>query len=197
MRSGWASALPRRLVLIAAAALVPVLAGCEAGSNAPTQAFHYPTDTAGKLVGHDLSVLNVFVLGVSVGKHLDKGQNAALFLNLVNTGPADKLISITAPGSASSVSLPAGGVRIGSQRSVLTLSGPHPVAYLMDLTRPLRNGSEVTIVLHFLKQGPVDLVVPVMARATHFTTYRPPPSPSPSRSPHAKTAASPTPSPSS
>jgi copper(I)-binding protein len=191
MRSGWASALPRRLVLVAAAALVPVLAGCEAGTNAPTQEFHYPTDTAGTVVGHSLSVLNVFVLGTSLGTNLEKGQNAALYLNLVNTGPADRLVKITAPGSAASVVLPAGGILIGSQQSILTLSGPRPAAYLKDLKRPLLNGTDITIVLHFLKQGPVQLTVQVMPRATHFTTYGPPPSPSPSA--HAKSA-TPTPS---
>jgi hypothetical protein len=195
MRSGWASVLPRRLVLVAALALVPVLAGCEAGTDAPTQAFHYPTDTAGKVVGHYLSVLNVFVLGSSLGSSLAKGHNAALFLNLVNTGPADRLVSITAPASADSVTLPAGGVPIGSQQSVLTLSGPRPAAYLKDLTRTLRNGTDITIVLHFLKEGPVQLQVPVMPRATHFTTYGPPPSPSPSGS--GQVSPSPTPSPTS
>lgn len=192
IRSGRAIALPRRLVLIAAAALVPVLAGCEAGTNAPTQQFHYPTDTAGTVVGQ-LSVLNVFVLGTSVGTNLAKGQNAALFLNLVNLGSRpDRLVSVSAPGSASSVVLPAGGVPVRGQRDTLTLSGPHPVAYLKDLLRPLRNGSNITLVLNFLSQGPVRLKVPVMPRATHFTTYAPPPSPSPAASAHAK---SPSPSP--
>jgi hypothetical protein len=195
IRSGWTSALPRRLVLIAAVALVPVLAGCEAGSNAPTQGFHYPTDTAGTVVGH-LSVLNVFVLGTSVGTFLSKGQNAALYLNLVNTGAGDRLVSVSAPGTATSVVLPSGGVPIGSQQQNLLLSGPHPVAYLKDLTRPLRNGTDITLVFNFLKQGPVRLQVPVMPRATHFTTYAPPPSPSASASPHAKSTASPTPTPS-
>jgi copper(I)-binding protein len=194
IRSGWVSTLPRRLVLIAAVALVPILAGCEAGYGAPTQQFHYPTDTAGTVVGK-LSVLNVFVLGSSLGMNLAKGQNAALFLNLVNLGPADRLVSISAPGSAQSVVLPAGGVPISSQQSILTLSGPRPAAYLKDLTRPLRNGSQVTLVLNFLKQGPVRLTVPVMARATHFSTYAPP-SPSPSASAHTK-ALAPTPSASS
>ena len=34
IRSGWRSALSRRLVLAAAAVLIPVLAGCEAGNAA-------------------------------------------------------------------------------------------------------------------------------------------------------------------
>ena len=104
--SGWGSALPRRLVLVAVAALIPVLAGCEAGNNAPTLDFHYPTDAAGTSVG-DLAIRNVFVLGAPLGRNLARGQSASMFLALVNNGAPDKLISITAPGTAASVTLPA------------------------------------------------------------------------------------------
>ena len=103
--SGWGSALPRRLVLVAVAALIPVLAGCEAGNNAPTLDFHYPTDAAGTSVG-DLAIRNVFVLGAPLGRDLARGQSASVFLALVNNGAPDKLISITAPGTAASVTLP-------------------------------------------------------------------------------------------
>ncbi len=193
IRTGWAAALPR-LVPAAAAALVLLLAGCEAGNNAPTLDFHYPTDTGGTAVG-GLSIRNVFVLGAALGSSVAKGQNASLFLNLVNEGSPDRLVSISAPGVAASVTLPAGGVSLPSQSENLSLSGPHPVAYLKDLTRPLQNGSDITIVLNFLKQGAVTLSIPVMPRAIHFSTYAPPPRPLPTAS--AKKTASPSPSPSS
>jgi copper(I)-binding protein len=192
IRTGWAAALPR-LVPAAAAALVLLLAGCEAGDNAPTLQFHYPTDTAGTAIG-GLSIRNVFVLGAPLGSAVAKGQNASLFLNLVNVGAADRLLSISAPGTAASVTLPAGGVALPSESEELSLSGPHAVAYLKDLTRPLQNGSDITIVLNFLKQGLVTLQIPVMPRAIHFATYAPPPRPLPTASPHGKTA-SPSPSP--
>jgi copper(I)-binding protein len=193
IRCGWAGALPRRLVLVAAAALIPVLAGCEAGNNAPTLEFHYPTDTAGTVVGN-LSIRNVFVLGAVLGSSLHPGQNASVFLALVNNGAPDRLVSISAPGSASSVVLPAGGVPVLYQRPAF-LSGPTPAIYLKDLTRPLANGTDVTLVLNFAKLGPVSLEVPVMPRATHFATYAPPPSSAATAKPHGKTA-SPSPSPS-
>ncbi len=191
IRTGWAAALPR-LVPAAAAALVLLLAGCEAGNNAPTLDFHYPTDTAGTAIG-GLSIRNVFVLGATLGSTVAKGQNASLFLNLVNVGSPDRLVSISAPGSATSVTLPAGGVSLPTETQNLSLSGPHPVAYLKDLTRALQNGSDITIVLDFLKQGLVTLSVPVMPRAIHFATYAPPPSPT--ASPHATKTGSPSPSP--
>ena len=104
--SGWGSTLPRRLALVAAAALIPVLAGCEAGNNAPTLAFHYPTDAAGTSVGK-LAIRNVFILGAPLGRDIARGQSASLFLSLVNNGAPDALTSITAPGTALSVTLPA------------------------------------------------------------------------------------------
>jgi hypothetical protein len=190
-RTGWAAALPR-LVPAAAAALVLLLAGCEAGDNAPTLDFHYPTDTAGTVIG-GLSIRNVFVLGATLGSSVAKGQNASLFLNLVNEGAADRLVSISAPGAAASVSLPAGGIPLPSGSDNLALSGPHAVAYLKDLSRTLQNGSDITIVLSFLKQGLVTLSVPVMPRAIHFSTY----APAPTASPHATKTGSPSPTPTS
>jgi copper(I)-binding protein len=194
----WGSALPRRLVLVAVAALIPVLAGCEAGNNAPTLDFHYPTDAAGTAVG-DLSIRNVFVLGAPLGRDLVKGQSASLFLALVNTGAPDKLISITAPGTATSVTLPGTiPIRIGHP---VFLTGPQPQAVLTDLLRPVGGGSTVRLVLTFQKAGPITLTVPVFARAAHYVTYAPPqpvitPSPTPTvtGSPNASSTPSPSPS---
>ncbi len=201
--SGWGSAWPRRLVLVAVAALIPVLAGCEAGNNAPTLQFHYPTDAAGISVG-DLAIRNVFVLGAPLGRNLATGQSASLFLAMVNSGSPDKLISITAPGTAASVTLP-GSVPVVSGHPVL-LSGPRPQLVLTDLTRPLASGTTIRLVLTFQKAGPVTLIVPVMARASHYVTYAPPqPIITPSTATtltatkhhkaHASTSPSPTPSP--
>lgn len=178
--TGSGAAPLRRLLVAAAAALVPVLAGCQAGDNAPTLSFHYPTDAAGVVAG-DLSIRNVFVLGPALGHALAPGQSASLFFALVNTGSPDRLLSITAPGTATSVRLPAGGVPVGTAKTVL-LSGPQPQAFLVGLTRPLLGGTNIKLVLTFLKQGPVALEVPVMPRASHYLTYAPPPRATPSPS---------------
>lgn len=180
--SGWGRA-PRRLALVAAAALIPVLAGCEAGNNAPTLAFHYPTETAGTSVGN-LGIRNVFVLGAPLGRDLAAGQSASVFLALVNSGGApDKLLSIAAPGTATSVSFP-GPVSVAYGHPVF-LSGPRPQVVLTNLTRTVTSGSYVRLVLTFQKAGPVTLVVPVFARAAHYVTYAPP---QPAISPVAKVA---------
>lgn len=195
----WGKARLRSLVLVSVAALIPVLAGCEAGNNAPTADFHYPTDAAGTVAG-DLSIRNVFVLGAPLGSGLARGQSASLFFAIVNTGTPDRLVSISAPGVATSVKLPAGGVAINRNESVL-LTGPTPLAYLVKLTRPLGSGTDITIVMNFQRQGPVSLQVPVFARATHYVTYSPAPSApvtttAKHKHKHAGVTATPSPSPS-
>jgi copper(I)-binding protein len=175
--SGSGTAPLRRLLLVAAAALIPVLAGCQAGDNAPTLRPHWPTDAAGTTAG-DLSILNVFVLGPPVGSSLAPGQSASLFFALVNTGTSsDTLMSVTTK-AATSVKLPAGGVPVGRNQTVL-LSGPRPQAYLVGITGPLRGGTNITLNLYFQKAGKITLTVPVVPRASHYVMYAPPPSPSP------------------
>jgi copper(I)-binding protein len=186
IRTGWGSAMPRRLVLVAAAALIPVLAGCEAGNNAPTLDFHYPTDAAGTVVG-DLSVRNVFVLGANLGSSLTKGQSASLFMAIINNGTPDKLISVSAPGTATSVSLPSAEVPVVTDHPVF-FTGPTPQVVLTGLTRNVANGSDIKIILTFEKAGPVTLLVPVMARATQYATFSPPASPTPTATPSAAAA---------
>ncbi|HEY2505305.1 MAG TPA: hypothetical protein VGI58_02225 [Streptosporangiaceae bacterium] len=196
IRSGWSSTLPRRLVLVAAAALIPVLAGCEAGNNAPTQNFHPPTDSAGTAVG-DLNIRNVFVLGAPLGKHLQAGSSASLFLSLINTGKPDRLVSISAPGTASAVTLPAGGINLRAGQPVF-LSGPQPEAFLTDLSHPLTSGTNIKLVLHFLKAGPVNLEVPVMPHVLQYGTLSPPPAVATATpaAPHGHRRVTPSPSPS-
>ena len=180
IRSGWGSALPRRLALVAVALLIPILAGCEADNDAPSLQFHYPTDTAGypadaagtSAVGN-LAIRNVFVLGAPLGQSLQKGQSASLFLAVINGGAPDRLISISAPGSATSVSLPAGGVPVLAGHPVL-LTGPAPQLVLLGLTRTLTSGSSVRLNLVFQKAGTMTLLVPVMPRAVQYQTFAPP-----------------------
>ena len=178
-RSGLTCALPRRLVLVAVAALIPVLAGCEAGNDAPSTQFHPPTETASATFG-DLGIRNAFVLGAPLGSAIAKGGSAGLFLALSSTGTPDRLLSISAPGTAASVAVPAGGVGVAFGPPVL-LSGPKPVLVLTDLSQQLVSGTSVRLVLTFAKAGRLTVIVPVMAKAAHYVTYAPP-QPTPSAS---------------
>jgi copper(I)-binding protein len=181
----------RRLLVLAIAALVPALAGCEAGNNAPTQEWHQPTDGAG-IVLDDISIRNVFVLGAPIGSKIGVGHSAGVFLALINSGSADKLVKVTAPGTARSVTIPGGGVSLASQQAVF-LTGPAPKVILESLTRPLTGGSSVRLVLTFKNAATVSLTVPVMPRAQYYSTFSPAPTPTPAKS---KAAATPSPTPS-
>ncbi len=199
IRSSRGAAMSRRMLIAAAIALVPLIAGCEAGTNAPTLHWHPPADGSSADAGPYITISNVFVLGAPIGSVLEPGQNAGLYMGLVNTGSPDRLLSISAPGVARSVQLPGGGVTLLSQHRVL-LTGPQPLVLLQDLVRPLTGGSVIRIVLTFAKAPSETLSVPVMPRASYFTTFSPAPaptsaSPSPSAQRHGRSG-SPSPSPS-
>jgi copper(I)-binding protein len=184
--------ISRRILIAAAAALIPLVAGCEASSDAPTLHWHQPTDGTGKTVG-GITISNAFVLGAPIGAVIPRGQNAGLFLGLANIGVKDQLVSASAPGTATSVLLPGNQVVLKMQSAVL-LTGPQPRIILENLLRPLAGGSVVTVQLVFAKAGTVTLRVPVMPRAQYYTTLSPAPSPTPSTSASASPSASPSPS---
>ena len=200
IRSNRAAPL-RVLAVVVAVAVAPVIAGCEAGFNAPTQQWHQPAAGASAVVNNVLRINNVFVLGAAPAFSLPRGGSAGLFLAINNEGAPDRLIGVTAPGVAAAVQMPGGSVRLPTQQSVL-LSGPAPQVILRGLTRNLGGGQHIMVVLHFLRAGFVAMVVPVMPRAQWFSTFspapplvRPSPSPTGTASP-SPSGTSPSPSPS-
>ncbi|MBO0816166.1 MAG: hypothetical protein J2P30_13625 [Actinobacteria bacterium] len=179
----------RGLAAVAAAGLIPAIAGCEAGANAPTQQWHQPTPGASAIVNNTLRINNMFVLGPAPGFSLPRGASAGVFLALTNDGLPDRLISMTAPTAAASVREPAGGISVGHMQSLL-LTGPSPRVLLVRLTRTLNGGQYVRVNMNFQNAGHVSLLVPVMPRAAWYGTFSPAPV-----LPHPTVPASPTPSP--
>ena len=169
----------RRLLIGALAILVPVLAGCEAGLNAPTLEYH-PASFGASAMVDGINIDNVFVLGPAPGSTLQPGGQASLFMALQSSN-SDQLTSITAPGAASSVQLGNGPITL-SPNTLVDLSGPEPLLTLNGLTRPLSGGETVQLVLHFATAGAVTLMVPVEPAAYEFATYLPPPTPTASAS---------------
>jgi copper(I)-binding protein len=176
-----ASGSPRRLLIVAAAALLPVLAGCEAGNNAPTLDWHQPTPGAGTQF-RDIAIRNVFVLGPPSLASLPPGASASLFFALVNTGRPDRLISVQAPGTAAAVTIAGSTIRLGTSQAVL-LTGPQPKAVLTGLTRTVTSGSTITLILSFQRAGSITMQVPVLAMMNAYSTFSPPATPTPTATP--------------
>lgn len=200
-RSGRPSRRRRAVLAVAAAALVPAIAGCEAGLNAPVLQWHQPTPGATAQASTGLRIINMFVLGAPPTTSLPAGASAGVFFAISGAGSPDRLIGISAPAAATSVRLPTGGVRVGADQTVL-LTGPVPRVVLENLTRSLNGGQYIAMVLNFQNAGRVQLAVPVMPKASYFATFSPPPvSPSPSptatatpgKRRHHKAGATPTP----
>ena len=164
----------RALVVIAAVGLIPAVAGCEAGNDAPTQQWHQPTPGASAIVDNTLRINNMFVLGPTPGFTLPRGASAGVFFALSNDGAPDRLLSIKAPGDATSVLVPAGGITLGREQT-LFLTGPSPRVVLEHLTRTLNGGQWILLNLQFQNAGFVSLKVPVMPRTESYGTFSPAP----------------------
>jgi copper(I)-binding protein len=186
----------RNLMVVAAMGLIPAIAGCEAGNDAPTQQWHQPTPGASAIVDNTLRINNMFVLGPTPGFTLPRGASAGVFFALANDGAPDRLLSIKAPGEAASVLVPAGGITLGRQQT-LFLTGPSPRVVLQHLTRTLNGGQWILLNLQFQNAGFVSMRVPVMPRTESYGTFSPAPlflRPHATPTPSAPGTPSPTPS---
>jgi copper(I)-binding protein len=168
----------RRLLLGALAVLVPALAGCEAGLNAPTLEYH-PAAFGAYATKNGVSVSNAFVLGPSPTGAAVAGGRAGVFLALTARN-GDKLVSVSAPGTASSATIRGGPVSLPPQATV-HLTGPVPQVVLAGLANPLESGATVTLNLDFARAGTVTMSVPVEPQAYAYATFSPPPTPSPAK----------------
>ena len=177
----------RRLLFGAIAVLVPALAGCEAGLNAPTLEFHAATNGV-SVIENGINIDNAFVLGPGLNSTLPVGGRAGVFVALLAQN-GDTLESVSAPGTASSAQITGGPVDLAPQ-ALVNLDGPAPQIVLSGLTRPLTGGETIKLVLTFATVGAVTLDVPVEPQAYTYATYSPPPTPTPTPSPKAKASAS-------
>jgi copper(I)-binding protein len=182
----------RRLLFGVIAMLVPALAGCEAGLDAPTLAFH-PAAFGVNATQNGIIIDNAFVLGPPPGFVLPAGGQAGVFLS-IEAQNGDRLVSVNAPGAASSVTIENGSVNLPAQ-TLVDLSGPAPKVVLTGLSSPLSGGQTVQLSFTFAEAGTITMGVPVEPRAYEYATFSPPAIPSPSAaasgSPSASTSASP------
>ena len=167
----------RRMLFGALAVLVPALAGCEAGFNAPTQEFH-PAAFGAYANKNGISISNAFVLGPRLNGPAVAGGRAGVFL-AISAQNGDKLVSVSAPGTASGVAIAGGSVNLPPQ-ALVDLTGPVPQVVLTGLANPLEGGETVTLDLNFAEAGTVTMAVPVEPHSYEYATLSPPPTPSPS-----------------
>jgi copper(I)-binding protein len=164
----------------ALAVLVPALAGCEAGYNAPTLEYH-PAAFGAYAMKNGVSISNAFVLGPPLNGPAVAGGRAGVFLS-ITAQDGDKLVSASAPGTASAVQIAGGSVRVPAAAPV-DLTGPVPQMVLAGLANPLQGGDLVKLNLTFAEAGTIAMTVPVEPKAYEYATYSPPPSPSPTAKP--------------
>ena len=170
----------RRMLFGALAVLVPALAGCEAGLNAPTLEYH-PAAFGGYAAHNGITIDNAFVLGSSTGVAVPR---ASVFFS-VTSHDGDRLVSISAPGTAPLVRITGGAVNLPADTPV-DLTGPEPMVVLTGLSSPLTSGSTITMTFNFARAGAFTMQVPVEANAGEYSTFSPPPSipaPTPKASP--------------
>jgi copper(I)-binding protein len=165
----------------ALAVLIPAIAGCEAGNDAPTLEFH-PASAGAQTVLNGIKITNVFVLGAPSGSTVPAGASASLFMSLYNgDASSDTLLSVSASGSAASVTLDGGSVTLPAYAAV-NLTGPEPSVVLKTLSKPLVGGGYIPVTLDFAHAGDVTLQVPVEPQSYYWATYSAPASPSASPS---------------
>ena len=184
----------KALMIGALALSISGIAGCEAGNNAPTLEFH---PAAGGAYGSadGISISNAFVLGSPGDGSLAAGSSASLFLSLYNGGTGnDTLVSVSAPGYASSVKVTGDTVSLPASAEV-NMSGPEPSLVLSGLTKPISGGQAIPLTLNFEHAGSVTLQVPVEAQSFYYSTYSPSPTASPTATPKTTHRAGAAPSP--
>jgi len=165
-----------RMLFGALAVLAPALAGCEAGYNAPTLEYHQAAFGA-YATKNGVSISNAFVLGPSPSGPEVAGGRAGVFLAITSQN-GDKLVSASAPGTATSVKILGGPVSVPAVGSA-DLTGPVPRVVLNGLANPLQGGTLVKLNLTFAEAGTIAMTVPVQPKAYEYATFSPPPTPPP------------------
>ena len=174
------------------ALLIPAIAGCEAGQDAPTLEFH-PAAAGLQADFNGIKITNAFVLGAPAGSTVPSGASASMFVSLYNSNDnSDTLLSATAPATAGNISLSGGTVALPANSAPVNLTGPEPKVVLEDLTKPLRGGTTIPVTFNFQHAGQVTLQVPVEAQSYYWSTYSAPASaPAAGAAPHSTGTATP------
>src|SRR5262249_10552319 len=131
-----------------------------------------------------ISISNAFVLGPPAGSTaLPAGSSASFFVGLYNGGASDDtLLSVAAPGAATSATIDGGPVSLPANASA-NPTGPDARVVLPGLTKPVGGGQAIAVTLDFEHAGLVTLDVPVEPQSFYYSTYSPPASVTPTATP--------------
>ena len=91
----------------------------------------------------------------------------------VTSQDGDRLVSISAPGTAPLVRIAGGAVNLPAG-TLVDLTGPEPKVVLTGLSSPLMAGSTITMNFNFARVGTITMQVPVEPQAYEYATYSPP-----------------------
>jgi copper(I)-binding protein len=170
--------MSQRLIRVRVAAITALLtigaaAGCAASSSGvpkSTTTAMSMSVTGGHAVIGDLTISRAYIPDPATS------SIAAAYLTVTNSGPADRLISISTPAFRSAMLNRYDTDPNGGQTMVATSSGAvvpahgrlvlMPGSYHVMLRKPLhpvRQGTTARLTLRFAKAGVVSLLVPVVA----------------------------------
>ena len=156
------------------ALLIPAVAGCEAGEDAPTLQFHAASSGA-QTVFDGIRITNAFVLGAPAGSTVPTGSSASLFVSIYNgNSSGDALESVSAAGWAKSVTVNGGTVQLPANAAPVNLTGPTPDVVLENVAQPLNGGSTIPVTFSFERAGSVTLQVPIEAQSYQWSTFSAP-----------------------
>jgi copper(I)-binding protein len=181
----------RRVVAVAIAgalAIAPAVSACGAGREPQTAAPTQLTEGVNVTTKNGMAVRNLFVLGPAPGQQLPAGSATAVYAYMVNNstdGRPDRLISVTAPGTAQSAQIQGGAINLPYQQLVrLGTADPTglttPLVTLQNLTAPLTGGEPIKLTLQFERSGALEATVLVVPRSGSYATYAPAPTITPS-----------------
>jgi copper(I)-binding protein len=192
IRASFGKTAAGRLLLGAGvlALLVPAIAGCEAGADAPTQEFHSASSGA-HTVFNGITITNAFVLAGPTGSTLPTGSSASLFVSLYNGGSGPDQLESISTGWAGSISLSGGAVSLPANAAPVNLTGPQPEVVLENLTKPLAGGTTIQVKFKFAHAGSVTLPVPVEPQSFQWATFSAPAASSTGGAAHSTSTATP------
>jgi copper(I)-binding protein len=146
----------RPLIALAALATAGSLTACGASLDAQTYQERNNADSSNAAVG-TIAIRDVAVAPPGAEGVYEEGEDAALTLTLTNLGPEDDRLVAVETDVAEEVVIPGGSVEVPG----LGTTGEEVEVVLEGLTRTIRSGEYVDVLMRFETAGEQEVRVPV------------------------------------